>query len=77
MLAIAVLAYIVARIASALQELAAAAEDLGDDLQRDPCRAWRAERARRNAFNAMQHRLQRHLAERTQMAAITHDLRRR
>ncbi|MDE4740160.1 HAMP domain-containing protein, partial [Klebsiella pneumoniae] len=77
-LAIAVLAYIVARMASApLQELAAAAEDLGDDLQRDPLplRGPREVQRAAEAFNAMQHRLQRHLAERTQMlAAITHDL---
>ena len=73
-LAIAVLAYIVARMASALQELAAAAEDLGDDLQRDPLplRGPREVQRAAEAFNAMQHRLQRHLAERTQMlAAIT------
>ncbi|WP_225236794.1 HAMP domain-containing protein, partial [Salmonella enterica] len=77
-LAIAVLAYIVARMASApLQELAAADEDLGDDLQRDPLplRGPREVQRAAEAFNAMQHRLQRHLAERTQMlAAITHDL---
>ncbi|WP_150321563.1 HAMP domain-containing protein, partial [Enterobacter hormaechei] len=60
-----------------LQELAAAAEDLGDDLQRDPLplRGPREVQRAAEAFNAMQHRLQRHLAERTQMlAAITHDL---
>jgi HAMP domain-containing protein len=62
-----VLAYIVARMASApLQELAAAAEDLGDDLQRDPLplRGPREVQRAAEAFNAMQHRLQRHLAER-------------
>jgi signal transduction histidine kinase len=76
-LAIAVLAYIVARMASApLQELAAAAEDRRRSAARSTAVARAARSAaRRRAFNAMQHRLQRHLAERTQMlAAITHDL---
>lgn len=77
-LAIAVLAYVVARIASApLQRLAAAAAELGQDLQRAPLPVTGPLEVRRaaGAFNAMQKRLQRHLGERTQMlAAITHDL---
>ncbi|KAF1055683.1 MAG: Osmolarity sensor protein EnvZ [Stenotrophomonas maltophilia] len=77
-LAIAVLAYVVARMASVpLQALSSAAEELGDDLQRDPLPVAGPREVRRaaEAFNAMQQRLQRHLAERTQMlAAITHDL---
>ena len=50
---------IVARMASApLQELAAAAEDLGDDLQRDPLPLRGPHEVQRaaEAFNAMQHR---------------------
>jgi len=77
-LAIIVLAYAVARIASSpLQRLAAAAIELGQDLQRPPLRVNGPLEVRRaaEAFNTMQQRLQRHLGERTQMlAAITHDL---
>ena len=77
-LAIAVLAYVVARIASTpLQRLASAATELGRDLQRAPLPVAGPLEVRRaaEAFNAMQQRLQRHLGERTQMlAAITHDL---
>lgn len=77
-LAIAGLAYIVARMASApLQRLADAAAALGDDLQRAPMPVTGPLEVQRaaEAFNAMQQRLQRHLGERTQMlAAITHDL---
>ncbi|MCC7634915.1 sensor histidine kinase [Stenotrophomonas rhizophila] len=77
-LAIAVLAYVVARMASApLQRLAAAAAALGDDLQGAPMPVTGPLEVQRaaEAFNAMQKRLQRHLGERTQMlAAITHDL---
>ena len=77
-LAIAVLAYVVARTASApLQRLAAAAQDLGADLQRAPMPVTGPLEVRRaaEAFNAMQRQLQRHLSARTQMlAAITHDL---
>ena len=76
--AIAILAYIVARMASApLQRLADAAAALGDDLQGAPMPVTGPFEVRRaaEAFNAMQKRLQRHLGERTQMlAAITHDL---
>ncbi len=76
--AIALLAFVVARMASApLKRLAGAAVALGQDLQREPIAlAGPAEvRSAALAFNAMQRRLQRHLGERTQMlAAITHDL---
>ena len=77
-MAIAVLAYVVARMASApLQRLASAAAALGDDLQGAPMPVTGPLEVKRaaEAFNAMQKRLQRHLGERTQMlAAITHDL---
>jgi len=77
-LAIIGLAYTVARIASSpLQRLAAAAIELGQDLQRPPLPVNGPLEVRRaaEAFNTMQQRLQRHLGERTQMlAAITHDL---
>ena len=77
-LAIAGLAYVVARIASSpLQRLADAATELGQDLQRAPLPVAGPLEVRRaaEAFNAMQQRLQRHLGERTHMlAAITHDL---
>lgn len=76
--AIALLAYLVSRMASApLKRLSAAANALGRDLQRAPMPVdGPAEvRSAALAFNAMQKRLQRHLGERTQMlAAITHDL---
>ena len=77
-LAIGILAYIVARIASApLKRLAMAAAELGQDLDRAPVDvSGPAEvRGAAEAFNAMQRRLQQHVAERTNMlAAITHDL---
>ncbi|MCD9086432.1 ATP-binding protein [Stenotrophomonas sp. SY1] len=77
-LAIGVLAYVVARIASSpLQRLAKHAAELGQDLQREPLPVTGPLEVKRaaEAFNAMQKRLQRHLGERTQMlAAITHDL---
>ena len=77
-LAIGLLAYLVARIASSpLQRLANHATELGHDLQRDPLPVTGPLEVQRaaEAFNAMQKRLQRHLGERTQMlAAITHDL---
>ena len=77
-LAIAVLAYVVARMASSpLQRLARHATELGQDLQRAPLPVTGPLEVQRAAvaFNAMQKRLQRHLGERTQMlAAITHDL---
>jgi signal transduction histidine kinase len=77
-LAIGILAYVVARIASApLKRLAMAAAQLGQDLDRAPVDvSGPAEvRGAAEAFNAMQRRLQQHVAERTNMlAAITHDL---
>lgn len=77
-LAIAVLAYVVARMASApLQRLASAAQQLGMDLHRAPMPVTGPLEVRRaaEAFNAMQQQVQRHLSERTHMlAAITHDL---
>ena len=75
---IALLALLVARIASApLSRLAAAAEALGRNLQGQPMSLGGPIEVRRaaQAFNAMQEQLQHHLAARTQMlAAITHDL---
>jgi signal transduction histidine kinase len=77
-LAIGVLAYVVARIASApLKRLSKAAAELGRDLDRAPVDvSGPAEvRGAAEAFNAMQRRLQQHVSERTNMlAAITHDL---
>lgn len=77
-LAIGILAYVVARIASSpLKRLATAAAQLGQDLDRAPVPvSGPAEvRGAAEAFNAMQRRLQQHVAERTNMlAAITHDL---
>ncbi len=77
-LAIAVLAYVVARMASApLRRLAGAAQELGVDLHRAPMPVAGPLEVQHaaEAFNAMQQQLQRHLAERTHMlAAITHDL---
>ena len=76
--AIGILAYVVARIASApLKRLAKAAAELGQDLDRAPVEvSGPAEvRGAAEAFNAMQRRLQQHVSERTNMlAAITHDL---
>jgi signal transduction histidine kinase len=77
-LAIVVLAYVVARITIApLKRLSKAAAELGRDLDRAPVDvSGPAEvRGAAEAFNAMQRRLQQHVAERTNMlAAITHDL---
>lgn len=76
--ALAVLAYLVARMASApLRGLAAAATGLGHDLDRAPMPEAGPSEVRHaaQAFNAMQQQLRHHLAQRTQMlAAITHDL---
>jgi signal transduction histidine kinase len=73
-----ILAYVVARIASApLKRLSKAAAELGRDLDRAPVEvSGPAEvRGAAEAFNAMQKRLQQHVSERTNMlAAITHDL---
>jgi signal transduction histidine kinase len=77
-LAIGILAYVVARIASApLNRLSGAAAQLGQDLDRAPIDASGPTEVRRaaDAFNSMQKRLQHHVGERTRMlAAITHDL---
>ena len=77
-LAIVILAYVVARIASApLKRLSKAAAELGRDLDRAPVDVSGPTEVRgaAEAFNAMQKRLQQHVSERTNMlAAITHDL---
>ncbi|SEM37767.1 Signal transduction histidine kinase [Pseudoxanthomonas sp. GM95] len=77
-LAIVALSYFAARMASApVRRLGQAAAELGQDLQRPPMALTGSSEVQRAAsrFNAMQARLQRHLAERTHMlAAITHDL---
>ena len=78
LLAVGVLAYGVARIASApLNRLATAATELGHHLDRAPVAVSGPAEVRdaAEAFNAMQQRLQQHVSERTHMlAAITHDL---
>ena len=77
-LGIALLAYAVARFASApLRRMAEASAQLGQDLDRPPLPVKGPSEVRQAAaaFNAMQSRLQSYFAERTQMlAAITHDL---
>jgi signal transduction histidine kinase len=77
-LAAAGLAYGVARVATApLRRLSKAAVDLGRDLNRPPLAVEGPSEVRSaaEAFNIMQVRLKRDLAERTHMlAAITHDL---
>jgi signal transduction histidine kinase len=77
-LAIMILAYVVARVASApLKSLSKAAAELGRDLDRAPVDVTGPTEVRgaAEAFNAMQRRLQQHVSERTNMlAAITHDL---
>ncbi|MBN9318842.1 MAG: hypothetical protein BGN86_03245 [Caulobacterales bacterium 68-7] len=74
----ALLAFMVARFATIpLRHLSQAATSLGDDLTRQPLPLTGPSELREaaTAFNAMQVRLQRQLAERTHMlAAITHDL---
>jgi len=74
----ALLALLVARLAALpLKALSDAATSLGDDLTRSPLPVAGSTEVRQaaTAFNAMQVRLQRQLAERTHMlAAITHDL---
>ncbi|MBI3283773.1 MAG: HAMP domain-containing protein [Burkholderiales bacterium] len=75
---IAVLAYLVARMSMRpLQQMAQAAADLGQDINRPPLTEQGASEIRQatRAFNAMQARIRQHIAQRTQMlAAITHDL---
>jgi len=76
--AIALLAFVSARLATRpLRQMAKAATELGQDLDRAPIEVRGPSEVRLAAasFNAMQRRLQQHLRERTQMlAAITHDL---
>lgn len=78
MLCIAVLAALVARMATApIKRLAQAATELGKDIGRPPLPEQGATEIRQAAaaFNAMQARIQRHLRQQTHMlAAITHDL---
>lgn len=77
-LAVGILAYFVARIASVpLNRLADAATELGQDLDRQPVVVSGPTEVRKAAlaFNSMQRQLQQHVSERTQMlASITHDL---
>jgi signal transduction histidine kinase len=75
---IAVLAYLVARMtARPFRQLAQAAQDLGQDINRPPLDLVGAIEIRQAsaAFNAMQARIRQYIFQRTQMlAAITHDL---
>ncbi len=77
-LCLVVLAYVVARMATApLGKLGAAAAEFGRDIDRPPLpeRGPSEVRAAAAAFNAMQSRIRSHLRERTQMlAAVAHDL---
>lgn len=75
---IAFLAYLVARMTTRpLKQLAQAAQDLGQDINRAPLDLTGASEIRQAsaAFNAMQARIRQYIFQRTQMlAAITHDL---
>lgn len=75
---IAFLAYLVARMtARPFKQLAQAAQDLGQDINRPPLELTGASEIRQAsaAFNAMQARIRQYIFQRTQMlAAITHDL---
>ena len=75
---IASLAYLVARMTTRpLKQLARAAQDLGNDINRAPLDLTGASEIRQAsaAFNAMQARIRQYIFQRTQMlAAITHDL---
>ncbi|WP_137172330.1 ATP-binding protein [Massilia sp. HP4] len=75
---IAVLAYLVARMtARPFRQLAQAAQDLGQDINRPPLDLLGTTEIRQAsaAFNAMQARIRQYIFQRTQMlAAITHDL---
>jgi signal transduction histidine kinase len=77
-LSIAILAYLVARMTTRpLKQLAQAAQDLGNDINRPPLDLTGASEIRQAsaAFNAMQARIRQYIFQRTQMlAAITHDL---
>jgi len=78
LLSIAVLAYLVARMAmNPLKRLAKAAMNLGNDINHPPVEITGSNEIRQAsaAFNAMQARIRQHIAQRTEMlAAITHDL---
>jgi len=75
---IAFLAYLVARMTTRpLKQLAVAAQELGNDINRPPLDLTGASEIRQAsaAFNAMQARIRQYIFQRTQMlAAITHDL---
>ena len=75
---LALLAYVIARMATRpLEQLATAATELGGDINRPPLveRGPAEVRDAAAAFNAMQARIRRYVAERTEMlAAIAHDL---
>jgi signal transduction histidine kinase len=78
LLSIGVLAYVVARMTMRpLKQLAQAAEELGNDIDRPPLVQQGTTEIRQAtaAFNAMQARIRQNIQQRTQMlAAITHDL---
>ena len=78
LISIGLLAWFVSRMATRpLKQLAQAAEDLGQDLERPPLQIQGATEIRQAAlaFNAMQARIRDHIRQRTHMlAAITHDL---
>ncbi len=78
LICIAVLAYLVTRMAvRPLKQLAQAAKDLGNDINKPPLELAGAAEIRQAsaAFNAMQARIRQYIAQRTEMlAAITHDL---
>lgn len=78
LLSIGMLAYVVARMTMRpLKQLAQAAEELGNDIDRPPLAQRGATEIRQAtaAFNAMQARIRQNIQQRTQMlAAITHDL---
>jgi signal transduction histidine kinase len=78
LISIALLAYVVARMTTRpLKQLAQAAKDLGNDINRAPLSLSGASEIRQAsaAFNAMQARIRQYIFQRTQMlAAITHDL---
>jgi signal transduction histidine kinase len=75
---IAMLAYLVTRMTvRPLKQLAQAAKDLGNDINKPPLELTGASEIRQAsaAFNAMQARIRQYIAQRTEMlAAITHDL---
>jgi signal transduction histidine kinase len=78
LLSIGALAYVVARMTTRpLKQLAQAAEQLGNDIDRPPLVQQGTTEIRQAtaAFNAMQARIRQNIQQRTQMlAAITHDL---